>query len=1217
MFFSNNRKMVLPLMAMFLMLFSVARTLYAQESEPVPQEETQLVENQNVTENGTEEASPVTEEKPAVEKTPKPEPAVSKPVAVIEKEQTVYVPYEKLRGAFESEGRGVFLPYAEFRKLWDAAKRLETPQPAPEPEKAPIPAMITETDSIAKINGDLVEVTATVKFDLLEPGWHTLPLQLQGVAITEAILGGEPAQILGDNQNGYSFLVERKKDAPVRRELTLCYAKSYEKSPGRNSVSLRVPQAPLSRWEFRMPDTGVKVDFAPMIAASEFPPENGTEGTIFRAFAGSAPNVQIGWTPKAEGAKGLEALANVQSQQRVTVEEGVIRNRVHIVYSISRAQLDKLAIEVPEDQKVVGVVDDNIRSWEISQGEKTQVIQVELFEPAKSKQSLLIDLEKFIPETDHFSIDVPRIKIIGVGAHQGTLAVDTSPGLVCEQKKMSGLVQIDPAELPQNLKIRATGLAYRLSAAVYGLELAVEKERPQIFAKTQTRISLSSDGDYSVQMVNAYQIEKAGVFQLFYDVPEGLNVMNVSGDTSINVQNLLGRTAPPENRQSQSGSSPQQPTKVSSLVIDGYQLSDLPTEEGKPKRKRLTVNLARKAIGIVGVAVRFYSQPLPPQPPQNRDAQQKETEKAFDLKIIVPVVASEGIEQKEGILVLESPDSLRVTPTAFTGMQNVPREQLADKWIARPILGNLAYVFAGEQPELSLQAMRRTPQVTIKQLLTARIDDGVVRFSDKIAYNVLYSGVPSLRIDVPKEISKDLRNQTKDFRDTVLSPQPEDVAEGYEAWNFANDTNLQGTGTIILTWEKQIPQLLDGKSVEISVPRLIPQKVFRSWGQILLAKTGTVDISTSDVNNGLRQIDPQHDVEAEDRIADAAYGFEFHEDWKLSLSAMRYEWHEVKRASIEYALIRHVLTRANTQSVQALYRIQSVKQRLPVILPPDSSFDVEPRINDVPVTLETDAAGQYLIPLTSTLPDKPFLLEIRYTQKKKDAPPERKHLSRRETIAIPVFPDEPAIQHVYVAVYVPEEYVLTSYQGNCSKNFHMFPTFQSDTVGISNSPGVDMVTGVLTQELEQRSSPSWRNFPVDGSPYLFSTIQPDSDNAGLFTIRLRKISFINVVMFLLLLTGGILLMFYKWRIRGIVVFSVIILYALLVLIAPTLMFTAGVVSGVRWAIGLTVILWIIRSLVCGWSTFKTIMTTPLTRRKTETSAEVTTSSENTEGGPHA
>ena len=47
------------------------------------------------------------------------------------REQTIYIPYEKLKNVFEKPGRGVFVPYEKFQELWNAARaRTRAEQPA-------------------------------------------------------------------------------------------------------------------------------------------------------------------------------------------------------------------------------------------------------------------------------------------------------------------------------------------------------------------------------------------------------------------------------------------------------------------------------------------------------------------------------------------------------------------------------------------------------------------------------------------------------------------------------------------------------------------------------------------------------------------------------------------------------------------------------------------------------------------------------------------------------------------------------------------------------------------------------------------------------------------------------------------------------------------------------------------------------------------------------
>src|SRR5207249_3524935 len=60
------------------------------------------------------------------------------------REQTIYIPYAKLRQIFEKEGRGVFVPYDEFQRLWkaaqSAAKKIDEYKP-------PVAALIAQIDS--------------------------------------------------------------------------------------------------------------------------------------------------------------------------------------------------------------------------------------------------------------------------------------------------------------------------------------------------------------------------------------------------------------------------------------------------------------------------------------------------------------------------------------------------------------------------------------------------------------------------------------------------------------------------------------------------------------------------------------------------------------------------------------------------------------------------------------------------------------------------------------------------------------------------------------------------------------------------------------------------------------------------------------------------------------------------------------------------------------
>ncbi len=81
--------------------------------------------------------------------------------------------------------------------------------------------------------------------------------------------------------------------------------------------------------------------------------------------------------------------------------------------------------------------------------------------------------------------------------------------------------------------------------------------------------------------------------------------------------------------------------------------------------------------------------------------------------------------------------------------------------VLRPVL---AFMFTQEPVTLRLAAERRKPQVTIRQLLVARIDEGVIKYQATFFYTIQYSGVKSLRIDVPADVTPRLPNTTAGIR---------------------------------------------------------------------------------------------------------------------------------------------------------------------------------------------------------------------------------------------------------------------------------------------------------------------------------------------------------------------------------------------------------------------------------------------------------------------
>ena len=1009
------------------------------------------------------------------------------------RERTVYIPYTKLREVFEKEGRGVFLPYEQFQQLWKAARERSAPIPEAGP---PVDILITEVDNEAVVQGDLLRVTARVKVEAMKKGWRRLPLGLKEAALTSAKVGDQTARVTFDNELGHVLLVENPTADTLKIDLALEYVKSFTKAPGRNSASFDAPRAPVSRWKLRFPGPDVKVDIEPLLAASEAPaaaPD--AQETVFLAYVGAAPTVSFSWTAKTEGAAGLSALASAQSRQQFRVEAGVIRGVANIDYEISRAELAGLSLELPATERVVNVVDPNVRQWNLSTEGDVQRIDVRLFQPAKGKQSLVIETERYTAEASMVEANLPVIKALDAVRQQGTILVGVEEGLRAETTRRTGLSRLDLSELPPEVAAANWTHAYRYSSPIVDLNLRVEKIEPRVSLDSLVETTLDA-GRLTHDVLARFTVERAGVFRFDFDLPAGFEVTHVRGATA-----------------------------------GGCVAADVESfhREGE-NNARLVVNLGAKAMGRVGLSLRL-SRPLAL--PEASAAAAPTT----PIELSVPQPAPGSVERSSGRWILYGPESLRMNATSTRGARAVSfADALAEMESTREggvSRAALAYRYGDESPAIELAAERRKPKITVRQLLTLKVEPGTVRANAQFHYETTFSGARSLRIDLPEAVAKNARLVTPGVSEKSIEPPPADVAPGDVAWSLTGETEFFGQTTIELNWEASIPELEVGKPHTIDVPVLKPRDVERAWGQIAVAKSESIDVHEGEGAQGLEPIDPQKDLQASDGASDAARAFEFHDEWRLALSATRYELEEVKRLSVERAVVRMVVTRGKEISVQANYRMRGAGQRLALVFPEGATFDANPPLlNGAAVSLERGENSSFYVPLAGQKPDVSYVLELRYTM-----------LNSANRLELPVLLGAPAVQQIFLAAYLPEEVACVGADGPWTKEFDWSPK------GFLHwTPAPKIEVGKLIQRLRDgvpmESSRSGEFF-TEGELLLFSSVRPvDPPDGGLKLVTFPRDQFRLLVIAAVAIVGLLLMPFgaqTKWFIAGFLAVGVALL----------------------------------------------------------------------------
>lgn len=982
-------------------------------------------------------------------------------------DRVVYIPYERLWQVFEKQGRGVFLPYEDYERLREAARAKEAV-----PVKEPVPSLVAEATGMVTFADDVATVVASLRVEVLAKGWQRVPLGLRDVAVSEAKVGGAPARLVFDAEIGYALLVENPTDAPLTVVLDLTFAKACTKSPGRNAVRFQPPPAPVGRWEIRIPEPGVKVEVEPVVAATEAASANGKE-TIVRAFVGAAKEIQIAWTPKAEGARGLQALVSVDAKVRVNLGEGIARVQANLISTITRAEIPGQTLVVPAGYRVVNVFDENVRAWSVKTVGETQEIAVEFFKPVQGEQGLLVELERLANEA---TVAVPSVAVRGASRELGLVLVGVASGLRAEVERRERLAQEDLAELVKAWP-QAQGetwqFGYRYVALPYELSFRLAKVEARVLGTTLSEFQLTPEAlrlDYTVLV----DVQRAGLFHLDLAVPEGYGIEEVVG---VEVPN--GAAA----------------------AVDGFHAGE-PAAGMVP----LVANLSRRAFGLTGLRVRLLRK-------LNEPGLQRPGESATALTLPLPRLAIGQTEREVGGLIVYAPSSLAVTPTGTTGLRTVPpaAAQRDVPAVGAPGLAPVLSCLCTEPvAEVRLDARRRPPYATVSQTLLATFESTNVRYDLELAVSVQYSGIERIRLDLPT----DLPSPKVTPESVRLAPwrgdPPADLAPGYTAWLLEPETEFMGGSKVRLWWTSPIDVLEVGKSATVSIPRTVVRGVDQTSGHILLAKASGIGVELGDYE-GLRPIDPRHDLPPSPWTQAAAFAFEFHGDWQLAAKATRYETQEIKVTSIERGLVRMVLTRGQVTSVQAIYKVSTLRQRLVLSLPKDAQFDTHHlRLNGRNANLERGEGGTHLVPLQGLAQGTPFLMELRYT------------VPRGSELVVPAFPEEPAVQQVYLSVHVPDELAYLGHRGVWHPEFAWALTRNGALQPKASRSAPWLIDWVVRGVSVDPATV--QDFVTDGYPLLFSTLCPAAGEAGALRVTLFSAAFLRGLLAVVILAVGLLLL---------------------------------------------------------------------------------------------
>jgi hypothetical protein len=792
-----------------------------------------------------------------------PPPAPAAPRDVV-REKTVYVPYEKLKEIFEKEGRGIFLPYDEFLKLWEAS---QPKPPEPPPDLPPAAAVIRGGAYSGAVAGEVARFVVTFEIEALKKGWSELTLPFKGVAM-ESVELSSPEAIFSSKGPEYSIILP----APGHYRAKLQFSARVDLSPGKKTVAFGIPPVAVSRLDLSIPEEEVRVQVQPALAVTQTAAKD--KSTTVLAFLGNSTDFSVSWMPPAgKLVQGGAVLLGEQSI-RAYLGERILRISTDIAWQVLRGEVDALKVRVPEGMRLLSVKGDNIREW----AQEADLLTVKLHSALKDPSSrpggaaadaapyrLSLSFERILAETPpSLTVTFPRAE--DVIRESGWVVFAHEPGLNVRLAETRGLSQLDKDEVPEALR-PSLGVGFRYLAQPLTLGLAIEKITPSIQSAATSVAVLGAEEDTWVGWID-YTIAKAGVFRLELRVPARWSVASM-GDPS---------------------------------TVENFQAVD-----GPDGVKAIAVNLKSRALGAFRLPFRLTA---------------AGSGAAGEATLSPPVVA--GSLEDRGLFAVSAPKALSLSTVERQKMSSADVEALFKSGIMTQVGADtsipLTYSYREQPASVKVRLEAKKTEIDVLAQHLVEISDSGIKLTHILDYDVLYAAVDRLSFTAPSDLDGVLKVEAEEKKEVrkVSSDQ------GRTVWEVILQAPALGGVSITVTHE-QMRALEPGKPFEYPVPFIHARDAREKQGFVALRKEGTLEIVPRPA--GMEAVDAG-DLPDKLRRGQIYGAFRyFTPDPSLSLSLTRYEFQQLATTVVNLMRLKSVLSEERRMKTRATLIVQNTDRQ--------------------------------------------------------------------------------------------------------------------------------------------------------------------------------------------------------------------------------------------------------------------------------------------------
>ena len=791
-------------------------------------------------------------------------------------ERLIYLPYKNFASVLEQEKSTVFMPYSQFLRLWKNAK----PEVI-DPAALPVHSVITQANYVGRIENNLARLDATFKVKVLDKPWARVPLKFGDAAVGKLTAENDQILLIGTGEGTYDLLLPTVGEHTVKIELI---TRVHTSTEGK-SFDLEIPLVGISNLELTIPVADQTVDVVPHLVSSSL--ESDPKSTKITANVGSTNKVTARWFPRVSKTPEMELLTSVTNQTYVRVADGLVQTEAILTYQVLRGELNQIVIAIPLGHRILDVATPNLKGWKATDEANRQLVTIDMLDGNLKTIPVEIRTERpavgDVLELGGIAEDgkVDGIHAVGAVRESGIIVAGHGPELALAVEQQSGLIRIEAGEVPEAFR-RPENLYFKFYNSKFRLGVSAKPVEPRV-AVNHASILEFHDDELKLFANLDYTVERAGVFELRYAIPDGVKI------DSVDCEQKQEFTVTP----------------------DGA---------------LLTLTLTQKTLGNIKVAIRghlSFPEGLPAE------------------AIKLPLLEPQSVAREQGTLQVYAPEAIEV----ITDEKSLVAVQ-PDRTAEQQSRGNLrlasAWTFNRRPVEIPVTTVRKPTRLTAQMATTLNVNREIVEVVSKVTFNVQYAGIDKFRLAVPAAISEHIQIEPVTDAGAVPVKQKSqaEAKDGWVNWTIITQREVVGDQTFRVKYDLKLVK--QDQTAKITVqpirplgvpgngdePERVP--VTNLLAEIAIQKDRIWSLAATPKD--LQAIDVR---ELTLLPQDGALAYRYSRPAvELQLTATEHEIQEVVQTVISRELVEVVLTQDNTVTYRCRYRLKtSERQRLQLELP--------------------------------------------------------------------------------------------------------------------------------------------------------------------------------------------------------------------------------------------------------------------------------------------